>query len=1391
MDLLNDDSAALLQEALDTLDEDPVDDLDPLDLDLDDSGASISLDDLLDNTSEPPDLDPLSLVDGEETYDGHSSSSTDLLEEKVTAIRNGENPLMTSVSDFTSILSRTGIHGPRHLQTYNLKRRAVKIGSGGQFTVYKETPGRFFGNEGLVIKRVKVFLSREGSGSFASGSDYRNRLRSLELEVLALSNPYLRNHRNIAKLVAWGYDYPYPDTPVPVLFVEEALMTLTDLLKIDNERLLGPQPLDVKYQLLLDAVSGLEALHRLHIVHGDVKPDNILIYKDTAGSDNVPLCAKISDFGVCVDLESSEDKLTIDSYYGTEDWRAPEVSDLSRWEGAAFDPEVMFRFDSYSLGLLILSTFINRGEPVKLKSPGEEPIEVALFMLREDPSITGPLRMQIGKALRQLLATDPWKRSLASPELLKFDSPAFASWLAVAQDTRKVTANVGIIDPAHNQGPRFWYRLDPSLLADLEQQFAESQSDQSLRHAGDVLLGMAQCITGAKPSYLERLLTYITEAARSGYSPARAVYAQVMHAHGQMPAFDEQTLDKWLLQAVSEGYFFERPSTRVTKEQLQAARQRYRDAGGFCADPFTRKPTILAIAQDRSRAEEWLTADKRFVDIDGNTLLHAAAALGSIDVVQWLVGNSKMPVDVPSDNGETPLYKACQAGQIDTVHYLLDQGAASSITTRREKLTPLHWLFMFPESSTSAIATRFVKEGGADVNALMVPERTEEGAYAARRNFMAHYPFELPMGTPFHWAAFARSIPSMEVLLELGADINATYHNSDTATTALGLASWYGDLEVVRFLLSKGANGKAKDARGRNMLHLMTFHQPEYHGPLRQAWHYWIRHGSWDTHLQQMTDLVASLTLAGANIEDRDEVYPRTTAVVRAAEDGVWNGGALCALINAGADVDSPRGTSKDTVLHQWARITGPRLAYTDSYLYVLQEIVSGMACLDIRNDYVEETPLHLLVTIYHSEEEFRSACDIFFAHDPPPDVNLGDRQGLTPLLIAADTNQVTQDPEQRAIYLISKGADLEARTRENKDVFCLLANNKTLSDQQSHDIICRLLTHMATLEGCSIAQVYRKHYLPQRGALLTLSTAAMAGRVKTTALLLDVGLDEVINNVVNPKGPATVLDNTISSAEQSRHMHLDLLAAYSPGAPRARALASQTVYDPRQGPPVRAAEAYWGLPDVLQLLRGRGAKRACELVPSSHPSHVTLDHPDVWDITHMYWVGFTPETQINRERWEVVYQLSRFPSIGWRETIIDSLRDMYESDTWWPDLAMLEASINVINKHEKNFASDLVPTLSTAPSDTHTEVIDVELLRQMLRMLVTVRHGEDDVQKTDDIGDASTAMSRWIKIREGQKYDRSPTSSEALMIPEVKLVWEGTEGTGFRLGPKRVRQVD
>lgn len=184
-----------------------------------------------------------------------------------------------------------------------------------------------------------------------------------------------------------------------------------------------------------------------------------------------------------------------------------------------------------------------------------------------------------------------------------------------------------------------------------------------------------------------------------------------------------------------------------------------------------------------------------------------------------------------------------------------------------------------------------------------------------RAPLTSHYfsPFEMPLGTPLHWACFARNKRAMEVLLELGADINATYHGSDAGTTSLSLAAWYGEVDVAQFLLSKGADGNARDSKGRNALHHMTFHLPEWHGCLPHAWHYWVRHGNWDEHLQQMTELAKSLIEGGAEIDARDLVYPRHTPVVLASSLGVWDGGATCALLGIGADVNGSRGSSGDT----------------------------------------------------------------------------------------------------------------------------------------------------------------------------------------------------------------------------------------------------------------------------------------------------------------------------------------------------------------------------------------------------------------------------------------------------------------------------------------------
>lgn len=435
VDLLGEASEDLLNEALDIMDDGELtsdllqevgDDLLDAALDtIEDGLAELDVggaEDLLDAA--------LGVLEGnDETFSGDNRNSAfiDPLEEKVTSIRNGEHPYMSTVAQFTSILASTGIHGPRHLRQYNLKTRAVKIGNGAQFTVFRECEGAFSGNEGLVIKRVNVPLSREEGVSFASGEDYRLNLRTLELEVRSLCNPLLRNHRNMVQLVAWGYDYPLPDTPVPVLFVESALTTLTDFLKEGNRELMGDNSMDIKYQLALDIVAGIEALHSLNIVHGDIKPDNVLVFKDSQ-NEKVPFCAKISDFGVCVDMEVPGSEFTIDNYRGTPGWVAPEIQDVSRWNKKTFKPEVMLRFDSYSLGLTLLSLFIKQGEPVNLEYDGESRVDVAIYLLREEEDMPSDLRMQLTRTFRGLLAEDSWARPLPNPNLLKMDKPAYAAW---------------------------------------------------------------------------------------------------------------------------------------------------------------------------------------------------------------------------------------------------------------------------------------------------------------------------------------------------------------------------------------------------------------------------------------------------------------------------------------------------------------------------------------------------------------------------------------------------------------------------------------------------------------------------------------------------------------------------------------------------------------------------------------------------------------------------------------------------------------------------------------------------------------------------------------------------------------------------------------------------
>lgn len=292
------------------------------------------------------------------------------LEVQIVNGRNRARRIMTTIPEFTAHLVRGGLDGPHNIVLPGLDKStwAKRIGAGAQFTVFVDTRRP---DQDRVIKRVNVF-DTYGSQQQKREEDanFRKQLYTIETEILALCHPPLRRHRNIVTLFAWGYDYrDDSNSPaVPILYMEKALCSLFSFLTGDGST--NPSSVDqdiVGYQLCLDISEGLSAMHKYGIVHGDIKPDNILVFPQN--NPKVPYIAKLSDFGVCVTLQGDSAPVDFTAYRGTPGWRPPEASRYMEEIHGPFSPELLLRSDSFSYGLLVLSLLATGGHPPLSKSP--------------------------------------------------------------------------------------------------------------------------------------------------------------------------------------------------------------------------------------------------------------------------------------------------------------------------------------------------------------------------------------------------------------------------------------------------------------------------------------------------------------------------------------------------------------------------------------------------------------------------------------------------------------------------------------------------------------------------------------------------------------------------------------------------------------------------------------------------------------------------------------------------------------------------------------------------------------------------------------------------------------------------------------------------------------
>ncbi len=245
-------------------------------------------------------------------------------------------------------------------------RLEARIGSGGMSTVYRAL-------DVTLERQVAVkLMNRE----IASDSDQLERFRREARAVAQLSHPH------IVGVIDAGEDLD-PTHPRPYIVFE---YVEGETLK-ERIRRKGRLPIPEAVAYAIEIARALGAAHARHIVHRDVKPQNVLI--DAEGS------AKVTDFGIARTLE--EDGLTADGrVLGTTDYVSPEQ---------ALGRHVTGQSDLYSLGIVLYEMLTG-----EVPFSGENQVAVAMKHVREEIPDVQVKRPEVSAALAAVIETATAKR---------------------------------------------------------------------------------------------------------------------------------------------------------------------------------------------------------------------------------------------------------------------------------------------------------------------------------------------------------------------------------------------------------------------------------------------------------------------------------------------------------------------------------------------------------------------------------------------------------------------------------------------------------------------------------------------------------------------------------------------------------------------------------------------------------------------------------------------------------------------------------------------------------------------------------------------------------------------------------------------------------------------
>ena len=215
-------------------------------------------------------------------------------------------------------------------------------------------------------------------------------------------------------------------------------------------------------------------------------------------------------------------------------------------------------------------------------------------------------------------------------------------------------------------------------------------------------------------------------------------------------------------------------------------------------------------------------ADVNVLNNDGGTPLHEAASKGHLDVVRVL-SEFKADVNALNNDGGTPLHEAASKGHLDVVR-VLSEFKADVNALNNDGGTPLHEA----ASKGHLDVVRVLSEFKADVNALAKNDHTPYDV-AVRNNkeevavvLMNEFHCDTKGGPPYILTACERGMVNLvrALVQKHGTNIlNDITARDNKGNTPLHAAANAGSKDVVQFLIEIGCDVNVTWHLGRSLLH--------------------------------------------------------------------------------------------------------------------------------------------------------------------------------------------------------------------------------------------------------------------------------------------------------------------------------------------------------------------------------------------------------------------------------------------------------------------------------------------------------------------------------------------------------------------------------------------